>query len=67
MPGGWISFRSMKAIAVAARRSALGVSGPVVVRAGAALGYALAVGASGALGFWLLISLIGLGEPAAGG
>jgi hypothetical protein len=57
----------MKAIAVAARRSALEVAGPVVVRAGVALGYALAVFASGALGLWLLISLISLGEPATGG
>lgn len=57
----------MKAIAVAARRSALEVAGPVVVRAGVALGYAVAVFASGALGLWLLISLIGLGGPATGG
>jgi hypothetical protein len=57
----------MKAIAVAARRSALEVAGPVVVRAGVALGYAVAVFASGALGLWLLISLISLGGPATGG
>lgn len=57
----------MKAIAVAARRSALEVAGPVVARAGVALGYALAVFASAALELWLLISLIGLGEPTTGG
>jgi hypothetical protein len=57
----------MKAIAVAARRSALEVAGPVVVRAGVALGYAVAVFAGGALGLWLLISLISLGGPATGG
>jgi hypothetical protein len=57
----------MKAIAAAARRSSLEVAGPVVARAGVALGYALAVFASAALGLWLLISLIGLGEPATGG
>ena len=57
----------MKAIAVAARRCALEVAGPVVARASAALGYALAVFASVALGLWLLISLISLGEPVAGG
>lgn len=62
-----ISFTDMKAIAVAARRSALEVSGQVVVRAGAALGYALAVFAGAALGLWLLIRLISLGDPAAGG
>jgi len=58
----------MKAIAAAAaRRSALDVAGPVVVRAGVALGYAVAVFATAALGLGLLISLIGLGEPATGG
>ena len=56
----------MKAIAVAARRSALEVAGPVVARAGVALGYALAVFAS-ALGLWLLIGLIGLGQAATSG
>ena len=56
----------MKAIAVAARRSALEVAGPVVARAGVALGYALAVFAS-ALGPWLLISLISLGQAATSG
>ena len=56
----------MKAIAVAARRSALEVAGPVVVRAGVALGYALAVFAS-ALGLWLLIILISLGQAATSG
>jgi hypothetical protein len=57
----------MKAIAVAARRSALEVAGPVVDRAGVALGYALAVVAGVGLGLWLLISLIGLGAPATSG
>jgi len=57
----------MKAIAAAARRSALDVASPVVVRAGVALGYALAVFAGVGLGLWLLISLIGLGQPATGG
>ena len=57
----------MKAIAVTARRSALEVAGPVVARAGAAFGYAVAVFSSVALGLWLLISLISLGEPTAGG
>jgi hypothetical protein len=57
----------MKVIAVAARRSALEVAGPVVARASVALGYALAVFAGARLGLWLLISLIGLGEPATGG
>ena len=57
----------MKAIAVAARRSALEVAGPVVDRAGVALGYALAVFAGVGLGLWLLISLIGLGALTTGG
>ena len=58
----------MEAIAAAARRSALDVASPVVVRAGVvALGYALAVFAGVGLGLWLLISLIGLGQPATGG
>ena len=57
----------MRAIAVAARRSALEVAGPVVARAGEALGYALAVFAGVGLGLWLLLSLIGLGAPATGG
>ena len=57
----------MKAIAVAARRSALEVAGPVVARAGLALGYAVAVFAGVGLGLWLLISLISLGAPTTGG
>ena len=57
----------MKAIAVAARRSALEVAGPVVARADVAFGYALAVFASAALGLWLLISLISLGQAATSG
>ena len=57
----------MKAIAVAARRSALEVAGPVVDRASVALGYALAVFAGVGLGLWLLISLIGLGAPTTSG
>lgn len=62
-----ISSTDMKAIAVAARRSALEVAGPVVARASVALGYALAVVAGAALGLWLLLDLIGLGAPATGG
>ena len=57
----------MKVIAVAARRSALEVAGPVVARAGMAFGYALAVFAGVGPGLWLLISLIGLGAPTTGG
>ena len=57
----------MKAIAVAARRSALEVAGPVVARAGVALGYAVAVFAGVGLGLLLLISLIGLGAPTTSG
>jgi hypothetical protein len=52
----------MKAVAVAARRSLLGVPSTVVLRVSAALGYALAVFTGVALGLWLLISLIGLGS-----
>jgi len=47
----------MKAIAVTVRRSALEVGGPVVARAGEALGYTLAVFAGAGLALWLLISL----------
>ena len=47
----------MKAVAVAARRSLLGLPNTVVVRAGVALGYSLAVLAGVGLGLWLLIGL----------
>ena len=54
----------MKAIAVAARRSALEGAGPVIDRAAVALGYALAVFAGVGLGLGLLI---GLGALTTGG
>lgn len=57
----------MKTVAVAARRSLLGLPSTVVVRAGAAFGYSLAVLTGVGLGLWLLISLIRLGPmPSAG-
>ena len=59
-----ISLTGMKAIAVAARRSALEVAGPVIDRAAVALGYALAVFAGVGLGLGLLI---GLGALTTGG
>ena len=57
----------MKAVAIAARRSLLGVPNAVVVRAGVALGYALAVLGGVGLGLWLLISLISLRPTALSG
>ena len=59
-----VNFTDMKAVSVAVRRSAIEVAGPVVVRAGVALGHALAVFASA---LWLLISLIRLGQAATSG
>ncbi len=55
----------MKAIAVAARRSVLGLPSTAVVRAGVALGYSIAVLAGVGLGLWLLIGLISL-RPTSG-
>ncbi|MFA5908274.1 MAG: hypothetical protein WC815_05830 [Vicinamibacterales bacterium] len=57
----------MKAVAIAARRSLLGVPNTVVVRAGVAFGYALVVLAGVGLGLWLLISLIHLRPTAISG
>ena len=50
----------MKAVAIAARRTVLGLPSTVVVRAGAALGYALVVLTGVGLGLWLLIGLVSL-------
>jgi hypothetical protein len=50
----------MKAVAIAARRSFLGLPSEVVVRAGAALGYAFVILTGVGLGLWLLIGLISL-------
>jgi hypothetical protein len=57
----------MKAVAIAVRRTALGLPSEVVTRAAAAFGYALVTLAGSALGLWLLIGLIGLGRTAASG
>jgi hypothetical protein len=50
----------MKTVAVAARRTILGLPSTVVVRAGVAFGYALALLTGVGLGLWLLIGLISL-------
>ena len=50
----------MKAVAIAARRSLLGLPNEVVVCAGAALGYSFVVLTGVGLGLWLLIGLISL-------
>lgn len=50
----------MKAVAVAVRRSFLGLPSEAVVRAGVALGYAFAVLTGVGLGLWLLLGLISL-------
>ena len=55
----------MKAVAVAARRSLLGLPSTDVVRAGVALGYSIVVFAGVGLGLWLLIGLISL-RPTSG-
>jgi hypothetical protein len=57
----------MKAVAIAARRTVLGPPSPVVVRAGAALGYSLVVLTGVGLGLWLLISLLSLQPTASSG
>ena len=55
----------MRAVAIAARRSVLGLPSTAVVRAGVALGYAVVVFAGVGLGLSLLIGLINL-RPTSG-
>ena len=57
----------MKTVAVVARRTILGLPSTVVVRAGVAFGYALALLTGVGLGLWLLISLITLRLTATSG
>ena len=57
----------MKAVAIAARRSVLGLPSTVVVRAGVALGYSVVVLTGVGLGLWLLISLFSLRPTATSG
>jgi len=57
----------MKTVAVAARRTILGLPSTVVVRADVAFGYALALLTGVGLGLWLLISLITLRLTATSG
>lgn len=56
----------MRVVAVAARRTLLGLPRTVVVRAGVALGFALALLTGVGLGLWLLIGLMSLRLPASG-
>ncbi len=60
-------YLHMKAVAVAARRTQLGLPSTVVVRAVVAFGYALTALAGVGLGLWLLISLLSLPPTAASG
>jgi len=48
----------MKTVAIAARRTILGLPSTVVVRASVALGYSLVALTGVGLGLWLLISLL---------
>jgi len=50
----------MRSVALAVRRSELGTPSAVVVRAGVAFGYSVAVFTGVGLGLWLLIGLISL-------
>lgn len=55
----------MKAVALTARRTTLGLPSEVVSRAGVALGYSVAVFTGVGLGLWVLIGLISL-RPTSG-
>jgi hypothetical protein len=60
-------YLHMKTVAVAARRTILGLPSTVVVRAGVAFGYAIALLTGVGLGLWLLISLLSLRPTAISG
>jgi len=57
----------MKAVALAAPRTLLGLPSSVVVRSTMALGYSVVVLTGVGLGLWLLLGLISLGPTAAAG